>query len=158
MDHRIVDAQLTALIQRFIVMIPNGIREAGTKSQVAGSIFIKQGVIEQQAALANRTLLRNQCALAQIGCALVHGDHGVQQLLTLFCLGFHSLTALKAEGEILLKALGIASAAQITADICRDAGEAAIAGQVEMLGRAEILLLSLPLAMQILTVARDLLS
>ncbi|MBQ3040872.1 MAG: stage III sporulation AC/AD family protein [Clostridia bacterium] len=45
----------------------------------------------------------------------------------------------------LVKALGIASAVQITADICRDAGEEALASRVFLFGQAEIIILSLPI-------------
>ncbi|MBO5671055.1 MAG: hypothetical protein J6S41_05855 [Clostridia bacterium] len=61
------------------------------------------------------------------------------------------------EVETLLKALGIAVITQITADICREAGETIVAGQVEMIGKMEIVLLSLPLAAELLTLAKDLL-
>jgi len=61
-------------------------------------------------------------------------------------------------GEILLKSLGIAYAAQITADICREAGETAMGSQIELLAKAEIVLLCLPLARQIFSVAESLLS
>ena len=53
-----------------------------------------------------------------------------------------------AAGEawtILLRALGVAFLTEIAASICRDSGEAGLAGWVEMAGRLEILLLSFPL-------------
>ncbi len=62
------------------------------------------------------------------------------------------------EVETLLKALGIAALTQITADICREAGEGTVAGQVELVGRIEIVVLSLPLASNLLMMARGLLS
>lgn len=46
---------------------------------------------------------------------------------------------------LLLKAIGISLIASTTADICRDSGEQAIANKVELLGKCEILLLSLPI-------------
>ena len=61
------------------------------------------------------------------------------------------------EVETLLKALGIAAVTQITSDICREAGEGTVAGQVELVGKLEIVLLSLPLAEQLLMLARELL-
>ncbi len=62
------------------------------------------------------------------------------------------------EVETLLKALGISAITQITADVCREAGEGTVAGQVELIGKLEIVLLSLPLAAQLLTMARGLLA
>lgn len=58
----------------------------------------------------------------------------------------------------LLKALGIAVLTQCAADICRDAGESGIAGGVELAGKAEILLLCLPLIGEILATANKLLA
>lgn len=46
---------------------------------------------------------------------------------------------------ILLKALGIAFLTETAASLCRDSGEAALAGWVETAGKLEILLLSFPL-------------
>ncbi len=46
---------------------------------------------------------------------------------------------------ILFKALGIAFAVQITADICNDAQESTLANRITLFGKAEILVLSLPL-------------
>lgn len=53
----------------------------------------------------------------------------------------------------LLKALGVGLITQTTAEVCRDSGETAVAGKVELLGKAEILLLSLPLLRELLSVA-----
>lgn len=51
---------------------------------------------------------------------------------------------------IILKAIGIAYLTQFTAQICRDAGESAIAGKVELIGRVLILAMALPLVMVLL--------
>ena len=59
---------------------------------------------------------------------------------------------------LLLKALAIALLAQCCADICRDAGESGIGNGVELAGKAEILLLCLPLAREIFAAAENLLS
>ena len=45
----------------------------------------------------------------------------------------------------LVKALGIAFAVQITSDVCKDAGETSLAERICFFGRAEILVISLPL-------------
>lgn len=47
--------------------------------------------------------------------------------------------------EVLLKALGISILTHVTATLCRDSGEGSIAYYVELGGKIEILLLSLPL-------------
>ncbi len=59
--------------------------------------------------------------------------------------------------SILLKALGVAFLSEVAASICRDSGEGGLAGWVEMAGRVEILLLSLPLIRTVLATVADLL-
>ncbi len=71
-------------------------------------------------------------------------------------LRFSEGTELSAYLSVLLKAVGISYIAGITADICRDAGENTLAGNVELLGRAEIVLLSLPLVEELLSLSRSL--
>lgn len=68
-----------------------------------------------------------------------------------------SASALSEFGSILMKALGIAFATHICSEICRDVGEASIAGGIELAGKCEILLLSLPLITSILNTASDIL-
>ena len=58
----------------------------------------------------------------------------------------------------LLKALGIAVMTQCCAELCRECGEGAAASGIELIGKVEILLLSLPLIHEILEGARGLLS
>lgn len=55
--------------------------------------------------------------------------------------------------SLLLKALGICLLTQLTADVCRDAGETALATHAEMVGKGALLLLILPLFVQILDLA-----
>lgn len=47
--------------------------------------------------------------------------------------------------KAVIKATGICLLTQLTADTCRDAGETALAGKAELVGRVLLLLLSLPL-------------
>lgn len=54
-------------------------------------------------------------------------------------------TPLSAWSETIFKALGIAFIVEITADACRDAGESGLAAKLELCGKAELLLLALPL-------------
>ncbi len=60
--------------------------------------------------------------------------------------------------QALLKALGISVITEVAAGMCRDVGETGVATWVEAAGKLEILVLSLPLISEILTVARELLS
>lgn len=59
--------------------------------------------------------------------------------------------------EVLLKALGVSILAHITAGICRDAGEGSIAYYVELGAKIEILILSMPLLRELLSLAATLL-
>ncbi len=60
--------------------------------------------------------------------------------------------------ECLFKALAIAGLTQVCAELCRESGESGIATGVEIAGKAEILLLALPLVNEILSTANELLS
>lgn len=57
---------------------------------------------------------------------------------------------------ILLKTLGICFLAQFAADACRDAGESALASNVELAGKIAIVVLSLPLFEKIVQTAAQL--
>lgn len=59
--------------------------------------------------------------------------------------------------QIMLKALGIAFAAQMASDLCKDAGHAAIAANVEWIGKAEIMIVSLPLIQELMAFASEIL-
>lgn len=67
-------------------------------------------------------------------------------------------TAINKYIPILFKALGIAFAIQITSDICIDAQENSLAERICFFGKVEILLVSLPLVKEILTLCEDVLS
>ncbi len=58
--------------------------------------------------------------------------------------------------SMLLRALCVAILSHICATICRDSGEASIAGYAELAGKIEIMLLSLPLFLDILEIAIEL--
>lgn len=56
----------------------------------------------------------------------------------------------------LIKALGIAFAVQITADVCNDAQETSLANRITLFGKAEILVLSLPLIKNLFALCENL--
>lgn len=53
--------------------------------------------------------------------------------------------------SVVLRAAGVCLITQLTADTCRDAGESALASKAELAGRFVLLLMSLPLFEEILT-------
>ena len=54
---------------------------------------------------------------------------------------------------VLLKAMGITLLVQFASEICRDSGETALASKLELVGKAEILLLCMPLVKELITLA-----
>jgi stage III sporulation protein AD len=56
----------------------------------------------------------------------------------------------------LMKSMGISLLSTTAADLCRDSGESSIANKLELLGKCEIVLLSLPLLKELLSLAQEL--
>lgn len=57
---------------------------------------------------------------------------------------------------LVLKSTGVGILTATTADICRDVGEGALAGKVEMAGRVAILLFCIPMMKQLFSFVEDL--
>lgn len=74
-----------------------------------------------------------------------------------FIDGLWIAEGLKGYATPLVKSLGIALIAQTASDICKDMGENSAASKVELAGKAEIMLLCLPLINELLGFARELL-
>lgn len=66
-----------------------------------------------------------------------------------------SKTSFSEHMTVLGKALGITLAVQLSAEVCRDAGESALASKLELIGKAEILLLALPLVSELMRLAAE---
>lgn len=62
-------------------------------------------------------------------------------------------TELISYAGIILKALGVAYAAEITSEICRAGGAESAASGIEIVGRAELTVLSLPLIKELFNLA-----
>jgi len=72
---------------------------------------------------------------------------------------FNSITEkliLPRTGNIILKIFGISMIVETTADICRDANENTIASKIELIGKVEILIITLPLIKEILKIIESL--
>ena len=63
-----------------------------------------------------------------------------------------------AYAQVLLKALGICFLTQLACDTCKDAGESAIATKIEIAGKIAVLVVSLPLFEQALSLVFALIS
>lgn len=74
---------------------------------------------------------------------------------------FHDLTNYIGIQEkyiaIILKMIGIAYLSEFTASICKDAGQNAIAGQVDFFGKMSMILVSLPVLQSLVETIRELL-
>ena len=58
--------------------------------------------------------------------------------------------------KILLKKLGLSLVVETTSDICKDFGENSIASKIELFGKIELILISLPLIKKILDITKEL--
>ncbi len=70
--------------------------------------------------------------------------------------GLAERTGISEYISLVLKALAIGYGVGLTADLCRDMGETRIASGLELLGRAEIILIALPSLAEIIELAMDL--
>ena len=65
--------------------------------------------------------------------------------------GMTEKTGVKEYFPTLLRAVGIALLTEVTSAVCRDAGEESVAKSIELLAKAEILVLSFPLIYKLLS-------
>lgn len=63
-----------------------------------------------------------------------------------------------ASAGLLLRAAGIALMAEFGAELCRDAGESALAGRIDLAARVALLVMAVPLIEQILALIAELLA
>ncbi len=60
--------------------------------------------------------------------------------------------------ETVIKALGITLCVQFAAEICRDSGEGALASKLELIGKAEVLVLCMPVVGDLIELAAKLMN
>ncbi len=87
-----------------------------------------------------------------VGAALLLYAPVLSRVRTLF-----SQTGAGEYADLVLRALGIALICELTAIFCRDLGENTLADGVQLFGKLEILVLSLPLVDKVLEMAKELL-
>ena len=59
---------------------------------------------------------------------------------------------------LMLKALAISLCCRMSAEICRDCGENSLASRVELAGKIGIVIISLPVIQQLLSIAEDMIN
>ncbi len=104
------------------------------------------------------TVLRTHRPELAVGLSLLAGVLVLGVVLSQLTPFLTSLKRILAVGglsntafSVVLKGVGVCLLTQLTADVCRDAGQTALAGKAELTGRVLLLLVSVPLYEQILT-------
>ena len=104
---------------------------------VVGSLLVMQ--------LKNLKAEYGQILLMALGLLLLYiGADRLTSITTLFQKLTDMIEVQKTYVAILLKMVGIAYICEFASNLCKDAGCQTIAGEVEMLGKLSILLVSLP--------------
>lgn len=118
------------------------------------------GVIVALAAMLIRQLRAEAAVPVRLGGSVVL--LGISVGLALPVLSFAERLASEVGfgdyAQVLLKAFAIALMTHIGAGLCRELGEGSVASYLELAGKCEILLLSLPLIDSVIDVARELLN
>ena len=100
-DHALVDAKGVTLLVGHVKMSLDAVVEAAAECDMAAGVLVEQRFIEQDAALIDGAGARDECQLAEAACAVVHGQHAVEQFLALFSIPLDSLAVFKTDPEIL---------------------------------------------------------
>lgn len=127
---------------------------------MSGVLVTAVGVLLCAAVLA--TVLRTQRPELALGLSIAAGTLTVGLLLKELLPLLTSLRRMAALGglsdsalSVVLRAAGVCFVTQWAADTCRDAGLAALASKAELTGRVLLLLLTVPLFQQVLTLITE---
>jgi len=127
---------------------------------VSGVLVTAVGVLLCAAVLA--TVLRAQRPELALALSIAAGTLTVGLLLKELLPLLSSLRRMASLGglsdsalSVVLRAAGVCFVTQWAADTCRDAGQAALAGKAELTGRVLLLLLTVPLFEQVLTLITE---
>ena len=99
MDHGVVHAERAHLLERAVRVVADGVDKAHAEREVAAGIFVKQGVVKQDACLVDGAVIRHERALAEVGRAFVHGDELLQQGLIRARVRLDGAAVLEADGK-----------------------------------------------------------
>ena len=123
----------------------------GAAALVVGAVFLTLYLKPQQKEI---TVLIGICTVVILFSGTVHKAAETCAQILSFAAG----DGLRESLKILFKALGIASVGQIASDICREAGENTVGTYMEQFAKVEILLLSLPLAAELIQLVREMMA
>ena len=114
-------------------------------------------LIASFAAMLLREVRRDLDIPVRIAAAVLLLGAGVAMAAPLAAyLGCDAGAALGDDMEVLVRALAVALAVKLAADICRECGAAGVGSALETVGKIEVLLLSLPLFRRALDIVGDL--
>ena len=92
------------------------------------------------------------------GCALIFGFLTPRVWDTMSdAIVWLEQSGIESYAEVMLRSLGIALLTRICTDICRDCGQASVAGGVELAGKLSILVLCVPLIEEMIGYATEIL-
>lgn len=96
----------------------------------------------------------------KIACCIFVFGSSLYTLMPVFDFARSSLAdgALSVYFPIVFKSLGVAYITALAADICRDCGENALASNIELAGKAQMIVISMPAVKEILILAGDIIA
>lgn len=104
---------------------------------------------------------REYAIVVMVGATLLFATYGLESLRSVIerITAFEESVGIDQEYlSILLKMVGIAYLTQLVVSLCRDAGNGAVAGQINMIGKISMLLVSFPVLEALLKTVGEMLT
>ncbi|MBR5514621.1 MAG: hypothetical protein IKU52_00285 [Clostridia bacterium] len=118
------------------------------------------GIVALCAVLFLKTISPSLAMLTGSGCALVMVGMTLVNIEG-FISYYYQLCVETGYGDyfkVMLKGLGVAFITQIGSDICRDNGEFSLGSHIEFAGKAEILVITMPLVKSLVLLSESILT
>ena len=103
MNYRVVNSKLADLLVGIFVVVANEVCKSASEREMAGRVFVKEGVVEKKSRLADRRGLGHERALAKICRALVHRDYLAEQVCVFLSTDLNGASALEFNPEVIDK-------------------------------------------------------
>ena len=107
------------------------------------------------------SIKREYAIVVMVGATLLFATYGIRSLRSVIerITAFEESVGIDQEYlSILLKMVGIAYLTQLVVSLCRDAGNGAVAGQINMIGKISMLLVSFPVLEALLKTVGEMLT